>query len=156
MALRGVAQEQQYVRSPEMRDLLIEAHPDEDRGVVIALITSTEGLPITYEAFPGHTHEIRTLLPVIKKLAREFEVESVDFAADRGKQASYDVLLEALAEVEFSRLRHLKSGDLHSIPMAMSPVAKKLYSLTSLPIVAYEWSRLQFSGQISNGDKTID
>ena len=36
VALRGVAQEQQYVRSPEMRDLLIEAHPDEDRGVVIA------------------------------------------------------------------------------------------------------------------------
>ena len=52
--------------------------------VVVALITTTDGLPITYEAFPGNTHEVKTLLPVIKKLQREFEVESVDFAADRG------------------------------------------------------------------------
>ena len=52
--------------------------------VVIALITTTDGLPITYEAFPGNTHEVKTLLPVIKKLQREFDVASVDFAAERG------------------------------------------------------------------------
>ena len=50
----------------------------------------------------------------------------------QGKKASYDVLREALAETEFSRLRHIKSGDLYAVPMSMSPVAKKLYRLVGL------------------------
>ena len=51
---------------------------------MLALVTTTDGLPITYEAFPGNTHEIQTLLPVIKKLQAEFDVTAVEFAADRG------------------------------------------------------------------------
>ena len=52
--------------------------------IVLALVTTTDGLPITYEAFPGNTHEVKTLLPVIKKLQAEFDVTAVEFAADRG------------------------------------------------------------------------
>ncbi len=52
--------------------------------VVVALITTTYGLPITYEVFPGDTHEVKTLLPVIEKLREKFDVASVEFAADRG------------------------------------------------------------------------
>ena len=33
-----------------------------------------DGLPITYEAFPGNTHEVSTLLPVLEKLRREFDI----------------------------------------------------------------------------------
>ena len=32
--------------------------------VVFALITTAEGLPITYKVFPGNTHEVKTLLPL--------------------------------------------------------------------------------------------
>ena len=52
--------------------------------VVFALITTVAGLPITYEVFPGNTHEMKTLLPVIRELKEEFDVRSIRFAADRG------------------------------------------------------------------------
>ena len=52
--------------------------------IVLALVTTTEGLPITYEAFPGNMHEIQTLMPIIKKLQEEFDIANVEFAADRG------------------------------------------------------------------------
>lgn len=52
--------------------------------VVLACITTTDSLPITYEVFPGNTHEITTLLPVLKKLQQDFTVDSVEFVADRG------------------------------------------------------------------------
>ena len=41
--------------------------------VVLALITAVEGLPVTYEVFPGNTHEMKTLLPVIRELKEEFD-----------------------------------------------------------------------------------
>ena len=48
--------------------------------VVLALITTTEGLPITYEVFPGNTHEIKTLLPVLRELKKEFDIKSVELS----------------------------------------------------------------------------
>ena len=59
--------------------------------VVLALITTTNGLPITYEVFPGNTHEIKTLLPVIRELKKEFDIKSVEFAADRGMFGSENI-----------------------------------------------------------------
>ena len=69
--------------------------------VVVALITTTEGLPITYEAFPGNTHEIQTLLPVIEKLRQEFEVASVEFAADRGMFCEENLKLLAQSGINY-------------------------------------------------------
>ena len=48
--------------------------------VVLALITTTDGLPITYEVFPGNTHEIKTLLPVLRELKKEFDIKSVELS----------------------------------------------------------------------------
>ena len=51
---------------------------------MFALITTAEGLPITYKVFPGNTHEVKTLLPSLNELRQEFDVERVEFSADRG------------------------------------------------------------------------
>ena len=81
--------------------------------VVIALITTTEGLPITYEAFPGNTHEVKTLLPVIKKLQREFDVASVDFAADRGMFSAAN-----LAELKKAGINYVVGAKLRGMDKA--------------------------------------
>lgn len=52
--------------------------------VVLAMVTTLEGLPITYELFPGNKFEGHTLLPVIKKLRQTFDIKRVTLAADRG------------------------------------------------------------------------
>lgn len=52
--------------------------------IVFALITTVKGLPITFKAFPGNINEMKTLIPVIEDLKKQFDVEKINFAADRG------------------------------------------------------------------------
>ncbi|MBU0506930.1 IS1634 family transposase [bacterium] len=51
--------------------------------VVLALVTTTNGLPITYRLFPGNTYEGHTLIDMIDELEKEFEVSNVLLVADR-------------------------------------------------------------------------
>ena len=37
--------------------------------------TTSDGLPISYEVFPGNTHEVQTLLPSIEKSRERFDVD---------------------------------------------------------------------------------
>ena len=97
-ATLGILRNKVNIMFYDATTLRFESHqPDEMRAfgfskdckfketqIVLALVTTTDGLPITYEAFPGNTHEVSTLLPVLEKLRREFDIASVDFAADRG------------------------------------------------------------------------
>ena len=85
---------------------------------MIALITTTEGLPITYEAFPGNTHEIQTLLPVIKKLQAEFDVTAVEFAADRGMFSAAN-----LAELKKAGINYVVGAKLRGMDKADNDAA---------------------------------
>jgi len=51
--------------------------------IVLALITTQEGLPITYKTFPGNTHEGHTLIEVVKELQKEYKVKNTLLVADR-------------------------------------------------------------------------
>jgi len=68
--------------------------------LVLALITTQDGLPITYKVFPGNTQEIKTLIPTIEELKKEFSISNIDFAADRGMFSEGN--LKALEEKEIT------------------------------------------------------
>jgi transposase len=51
--------------------------------VVLALVTTQEGLPITFKTFPGNTYEGHTLIDIIKELKNEYRVKNVLLVADR-------------------------------------------------------------------------
>ncbi len=53
--------------------------------VVLALIQTQEGLPVTYELFPGNTAEVKTLEPAMEKLKAQFELEQMIVVADSGR-----------------------------------------------------------------------
>ena len=50
-----------------------------------------------HKVFPGNTQEINTLIPTIDDLKKEFSVENIDFAADRGmfSEANIETLEKA-------------------------------------------------------------
>lgn len=52
--------------------------------VVLALLATEDGLPITYELFPGKTFEGHTLLTVAKNLKEKYGLTDVTLVADRG------------------------------------------------------------------------
>ena len=68
---------------------------------MFALITTAEGLPITYKVFPGNTHEVKTLLPSLEELRKEFDVATVEFAADRGMFCEENLKLLEQSEISY-------------------------------------------------------
>jgi transposase len=51
--------------------------------VTLALVTTKEGLPITYKLFPGNTYEGHTLLAMATELKRDYRVDEMVLVADR-------------------------------------------------------------------------
>ena len=52
--------------------------------VLLALMVTKEGLPIGYKAFPGSTYEGHTLIPMLKKIREDYDLDKVVFVADSG------------------------------------------------------------------------
>jgi transposase len=50
--------------------------------VLLALLVTTEGLPVGYELYPGSTFEGNTLEEALKKLRLKYKIEKVVFVAD--------------------------------------------------------------------------
>ncbi len=51
--------------------------------VMLALITSTEGLPLGYELFPGNSYEGNTLITVIEQIEKNYDLSETFIVADR-------------------------------------------------------------------------
>ena len=52
--------------------------------VVLALMTTSEGLPLGYEVFPGNVYEGKTLIETIEKMSLSYDIRDVFLVADRG------------------------------------------------------------------------
>jgi len=82
--------------------------------VVIALITTTAGHPITYELFPGNTYEGHTLIKVIRDLKDRYKVSNVFLAADRGMFTR-----ENLEKLEEEGIKYVVGAKLRSMPKGL-------------------------------------
>jgi len=52
--------------------------------VVLALLVTKSGLPIGYKAFSGDTFDGHTIVPALKEIQDEFEVDNIVYVADSG------------------------------------------------------------------------
>jgi transposase len=68
--------------------------------IVIGLLTDGEGVPVSVEVFRGNTHDTKTFLNQVKKLAGRFEIEEVTVVGDRGMIKSAQI--KELKEEHFS------------------------------------------------------
>ncbi len=51
--------------------------------VVLALLTDSEGLPITYEVFPGNTAETKTFIHCMEDLKKKYKLNKIRVTADK-------------------------------------------------------------------------
>jgi hypothetical protein len=58
--------------------------------VVLALCVTKEGIPVTYELFPGNMYEGATLIPALENLRKKFELDKVVFVADYNEPIKLD------------------------------------------------------------------
>jgi transposase len=71
-------------------------HRPDLKQMVVGVVVDGRGRPICCELWPGNTSDVKTLLPVVRRLKKRFGIERVSVVADRG-MISEDTL-EALKE----------------------------------------------------------
>lgn len=82
--------------------------------VVLALVTTSQGMPITYRLFPGNTYEGHTLLEMVDELSNEYNITNIMLVADRAMFTSDN--LEAL---EAKGIKYIIAAKLRSMTKAM-------------------------------------
>jgi transposase len=91
-------------------------HRSDLRQMILAVLIDGDGRPVCSEMWPGNTADVTTLIPVIDRLRRRFDIARVCVVADRGM-----ISAETMAELEARRLLYIRS------PMAaMSPLRRRM------------------------------
>ena len=67
-------------------------HKNNEVQVVMGLLIDNNGIPITYELFPGNTMDQNTLVDSISKLKAIYGLEGITIVADRGMNANDNLL----------------------------------------------------------------
>jgi transposase len=67
---------------------------NKETGIVqMGLFIDTNGLPITYELFPGNTHDLKTMRPILEKIKKQFNLGKLTIVADKGNNSAQNLAL---------------------------------------------------------------
>jgi Transposase DDE domain len=77
-------------------------HRPDLRQMILAVLIDGDGRPVCSEMWPGNTADVTTLIPVIDRLRRRFDIARVCVVADRGT-----ISTETMAELEARRLLYI-------------------------------------------------
>lgn len=117
--------------------------------VVLALVTTTDGLPVTYRLFPGNIYEGNTLIAMIEEIRKVHEVRNVLLVADRAMFSKQNLAAMEAADIKYivaSRLRRLpnelRQEILESDDFALKAIEDELHWVKEFP---YDQGRLVVS-----------
>jgi transposase len=82
--------------------------------VVLALVTTTKGLPITYKLFPGNTYEGGTLMEMVKDLQTQYAIKNILLVADRAMFTE-----ENLSSMESLGIQYIVAAKLKTLPKSL-------------------------------------
>ena len=86
-------------------------HRPDLRQMVVGMVLDGEGRPVCSETWPGNTTDVKTLLPVVRRLRKRFGIEQVCVVADRGMISDETV---ATLEDKFPGLKYILGARLRS------------------------------------------
>jgi len=59
-------------------------HRPDLKQMVVGMVLSGQGRPVSSEMWPGNTTDVKTLIPVVNRLSRRFGIDRICVVADRG------------------------------------------------------------------------
>lgn len=71
-------------RQDEMRKKGVSKEHRPDPIIQMGLLMDTKGIPIKYDLFPGNTNDCETLMPVLGRVKKDYEVGRIIIVADKG------------------------------------------------------------------------
>lgn len=129
-------------------------HKHNQPQVLLALMVTTDGLPVDYEIFPGDVYEGHTLIPALTKIREKYDIGKIVFVADSAMLSKDNIkMLEDLEEYNLSyivgaRLKNMKGHLKEKILDGKNyKKIKAGYSIAQIPdgdrkvIVSYSESR---------------
>ena len=79
-----------YFESEEMNGLRQRGVSKEKKktGIIqMGLFIDRNGIPITYELFPGHTNDLSTMRPILEKIKKQYNLGKITIIADKGNNS---------------------------------------------------------------------
>jgi len=86
-------------------------HRPDLKQMVAGMVLNAEGRPICCEMWPGNTTDVKTLLPVVRRLRKRFGIEQVCVVSDRGMISDETI---ATLEDEYPGLKYILGARLRS------------------------------------------
>jgi transposase len=75
----------------ELRKKSVSKEHRTDPIVQMGLFMDTMGMPISYDLFPGNTNDCSTLIPLLVKIKREYDIGRVIVVADKGMNTGMNI-----------------------------------------------------------------
>ena len=75
----------------EMRKKGVSKEHRPDPIIQMGLLTDSNGIPITYDTFPGNTNDCETYIPVLNQVREEFGLGRVIVVADKGMNTGNNI-----------------------------------------------------------------
>jgi thiol-disulfide isomerase/thioredoxin len=71
-------------RQDEMKRKGVSKEHRPDPIVQMGLLMDTKGIPVSYDLFPGNTNDCETLMPILDKVKKDYEIDRTIVVADKG------------------------------------------------------------------------
>ena len=91
-------------------------HRPDLKQIVVGVVLDDQGHPVCCEMWPGNTADVKTLLPVVKRMRERFRLREITVVADRGmvSQATLEAFEKSDPPVRYIlgvRMRRQKDAD---------------------------------------------
>jgi len=121
-------------------------HKHNQPQVLLALMVTTDGLPVDYEIFPGDTFEGHTLIPALTKIRKKYDIDRVVFVADSAMLS--DDNIKCLEDLEEHNLSYIVGARLKNMA---APLKEKILDGRNYRKVKTDYS----IAEISDGDRKV-
>ncbi len=92
-------------------------HKHNQPEVLLALMVTSDGLPVDYEIFAGDTYEGHTLIPALTRIRKKYKIEKVVFVADSAMLSRNNIKM--LEDLEGHNFSYILSARLKSTASAL-------------------------------------
>lgn len=110
--------------------------------VVMGLLIDANGIPVSYELFPGNTNDFKTLEPALKKLKRQYGISKMIIVADRGLNSRKNLLFLKSIGFEYIMGYKIRSGSKRAKAMVLDDTG---YTASS---PAFKWKHADFDATV--------
>jgi hypothetical protein len=122
--------------------------------MVVGMALDVEGRPICCEMWPGNTADVKTLLPVVKRMRERFRLREITVVADRGMVSPATLeAFESLNEEERRKDAHDREAIVAHLKEQLLERRQKLGRQTKATGAISKWKEAATSLSMKNKSK---